>query len=184
MKKMIFLSLLLAGLIVIPAIAQEEPEAQAAPQAQGGGAQTADFGSPTPQFLSFSFGVPIGYSQDVEEVVAGFNFSLCFAVMDNLTIGFDRFSLQGPDSYGYTWEWNANLLRVTYAFAEAFGAAIGFGTLNGEAAANLGVFANLFQARAANGLAYSLGLRVDYLAATSDFTDGVIVFTIRASFGL
>jgi hypothetical protein len=164
MKRTLLLFFLLAGLIVVPAIAQ-------------------DFTSSRPQFLSFSFGVPIGYNLDAEEMVSGHNFGFDFAVMDNMTIGYDRLVLAG-DGFDYA----ANLMRVAFSFdgfgPQGSGAAIGFGSDGNEAVVSLGVFANLVQARAANGLAYGLGLRVDYLAPTDSFGDGSIIFTIRATFGL
>jgi len=165
MKKTILALFLLAGLIVVPAMAQ-------------------DFTSPRPQFLSFSFGVPIGYHLDHEEMASGHNFGFDFAVMDNMTIGYDRLSLAG-DGFAYA----ANLMRVAFSFdgfgPPGSGAAIGFGSDDsGDAMVSLGVFANIVQARAASGLAYGLGLRVDYLASTDSFGDGAILFTIRATFGL
>ena len=177
MKRTIFLSLLLAGLIVIPAMAQDAPETQ-----------TADFDSTRPQFLSFSIGIPIGYDLYAEEVAAGFHFGLTFAVMDTMQIGFDRFAVRNEDPA--LDDFYANLFRIGFALGEQFGFGFGFGSATTPGIAGtvpvigLGAYWNMFQSRAANGLAYGLGLRVDYIAPTEAFAEGVVLFTIRASFGL
>ena len=155
-KRTIFVVLLLAGIIAFPAIAQ-------------------DFTSPKAQFLSFSFGVPIGYDLNAEEMVAGSNFGIGFAVIENLTVAYDYINVAGAPS---------NLIRLSFSFAEQFGAAIGFGSRAANPVACLGVFGNFFQARAASGLVYGLGIRLDYLTPTSNFGDGTVLFNINASFGL
>ncbi|MDR2542433.1 MAG: hypothetical protein LBC80_03165 [Treponema sp.] len=152
MKRTIIAFFLLAGLIAIPAMAQ-------------------DFTSTKPQLFSFSIGVPIGYDLVSEDLVAGSNFGLGIAVADNLEVGFERMMA-------------ANLLRVAFAFTDQIGAGIGFGSLGGPACVILGISGTFYEARAANGIAYNMGIRVDYMAFTSSFGDGAILFTLRTSFGL
>jgi len=152
MKRTFIAVLLLAGLIAVPVMAQ-------------------DFESPKPQIFSFSFGVPLGYDLDVEDIIAGSHFGLSITVVDNMEVGFETLA-------------GANLIRLAYSFTDQFGAAIGYGRWGIRSAATLGIFGTFIQQRAANGIAYSLGIRVDYLADTDAFDSGRILFTPRMSFGL
>ncbi|MCL2293601.1 MAG: hypothetical protein FWC36_01865 [Spirochaetes bacterium] len=162
MKKTLLICILLAAFVIMPAAAQ-------------------DFTSARPQFLSFSFGVPIGFSanSDVDGVLAGQNFSLNFTVIENLTVGIDKFIVEG-DGFGY----DAIFMRIAYLFTDEFGASISFGDAGGEAGIGFGAFANLFQNRTRLGLTHAIQLRLDYLAQTDNFGDGVMLFTIGASLGL
>jgi hypothetical protein len=167
MKKMIFAFVLLAALVVTPVVAQ-------------------DFTSAKPQFFSLSFGIPIGYDLETEETVAGQNFTLTFAVLDNFTVGFDRFALASEVG-----EVTANFLRMAYSFTDDFGAAFGYGTMSDGAplpttssAISIGAFANLFQNRTSLGLTNAISLRLDYLAQTENFGDGAVLFTLGATLGL
>ena len=157
MKRIILALILLAGFIAIPAMAQ-------------------DFTSPKPQFVSFNFGVLGGYSLDSEDIVGANSFGVNIAVIENMEVGFERLNTV-----------DANLFRLAYYFGNQFGAAIGIGNVGtgvGNAGMSLGLFGNFFQARAANGLAYSLGMRADYLARTNAFDNGSIYIGLRAGFGL
>jgi len=149
MKKAILISLLLAGLVIVPATAQ-------------------NFQSERPQFLSFSIGAAAGFNLGSEDVVGGGCFSLNFPITDQIEVGLERLT-------------STNLIRISYQFNEMLGASIGFGT---NSSAVLGIYTDLYKARAANGIAYSLGVRLDYLADTSAFADGSFLISIRSSFGL
>ncbi|MDR0474605.1 MAG: hypothetical protein LBH43_13155 [Treponema sp.] len=157
MKRKITVLFLLAGLIVIPATAQ-------------------DFTSPKIQFLSFNFGVPVGYDLETKDMIAGSNFGIGFAVIDNLTVAYDNIATAVGNA--------ASLLRLSFSFSDKFGGALSFGGNKTVTYACLGVYGNFFQARAASGLAYGLGLRLDYLTRTDDFGKGKALFIINASFGL
>ena len=155
MKRTILVLLLLAGLIVVPAMAQ-------------------NFSSPRPQFLSFNVGVMGGYNLAVEEAIGASNFGINFMIIDNLELGIDRINTHdtiSPVSH--------TLLRASFWFTDQFGAAVGVGS-----DISFGIFANFLQVRAANGLAYSLGFRADYVAPTDAFGDGSIFVGLRATFGL
>jgi len=173
-----FLSLvLMAGLFAVPAMAQE---AQEAPAAGGGIQSAADFESPRPQFLAFHFGLPLGYSLYGDGgVVAGFNLGLDFAILDNLSVGFDHLNVRGEYE-----TFAANLLRLSFSFIDTAGAAIGFGAREGGTAISIGAFGNFFQGRSALGLVYSLGLRLDFVADPEDFGNGAIVFVLRTTVGI
>jgi len=186
MKKVLAL-VLFAGLAVIPAMAQ----------AQQGNVNLA---SPSPQFIAFNFGVPIGVSFAVEGktvFMSGYNFGMDFAILDNLTIGIDHNSLSGKyeedDGFGGTntvqVNEQANLLRLSFAFANLnagrLGAAFGFGQSSAtNLAVSLGAFGNFMQGRSQMGIAYSLGLRVDYIAPADDLKKGTVAFVIRTSLGI
>ncbi|MDR2542431.1 MAG: hypothetical protein LBC80_03155 [Treponema sp.] len=158
MKKTIIAFFLLAGLVVIPAMAQ-------------------DLESSRPKMFSFSVGIPIGYDLVEEDLIGGTNFGVGIVVADNLEVGFERML-------------DVNLLRVAFAFTDQIGVGIGYGAVpagGGDPAVPhviLGMSGTFFEARAANGIAYNMGIRVDYLAPTSGFGDGKVLFVLRTSFGL
>jgi len=175
MKKTFLSLVLLAGLVVVPAMAQD---AQGSPAIRG----EADFNSPQPQFLAFHFGLPLGYSMYGDGgFVAGFNLGFDFAILDNLSVGFDHINVAGEHD-----AFTANLLRLGFSFMDMAGAAIGFGSMNAGStmAISLGAFGNFFQGRSALGLVYSLGLRIDFVTEARNFDDGVIVFTLRTTLGI
>ncbi|MCL2442422.1 MAG: hypothetical protein FWD13_03035 [Treponema sp.] len=151
MKRTILALILLAGLIAVPAFAQ-------------------DFESPKPQFFTFNIGVPVGFDIGTNSVVAGTNFGISFVVAEKFEVGFDHFM-------------GLNFVRVAFSFSDILGAAIGYGGIGPNAI--IGVYGTFFQARAANGIAYNLGVRLDYMADTSNFSSGGnILVTFRTSFGI
>jgi len=105
MKRTVLALVLLAGLIAVPAMAQ-------------------DFTSTRPQFFSFSYGVPVGQSLEISEIVVGqaHNWSVAIAIMSNVDVGFDHVTLRGTN-----WEFKSDLLRVQYHFLEQVHVAFGFG---------------------------------------------------------
>ena len=167
MKRTVLVLVLLAGIMVIPATAQ-------------------DFSSPRPQFFSFSYNIPIGFNMGIEELVTGHthNFTLSFAVMDNVDIGFDRVALRR----GYEFVATANLIRIDFNFLRRFGAAFAFGFEDdGSSVLSLGISGNFFQARAASGFAYAMGLRFDYLMRLyhpDNIDQGTFFLGIRLTMGI
>jgi len=178
MKKTFVALVLLASLVAIPAMAQDAHGEQGSPAIRS----EADFNSPRPQFLAFHFGLPLGYSMYGNGgFVAGFSLGFDFAILDNLSIGFDHMNVTGEhDAFG------VNLLRMGFSFMDIAGAAIGFGAMDAGStmAISLGAFGNFFQGRSALGLVYSLGLRIDFVTEAQDFGDGAIVFTLRTTLGI
>jgi hypothetical protein len=180
MKKFVLLVLLAAVVFVLPVAAQ-------------------NFSSPKAQFISFSLGVPVGYNINTEEIAAGRNLGINFAIIDNLLVGYDYLYIANkatgtPANDASTY----NLIRLAYSFTDNFGAAVSFGshTDNGTpggggapvyvttAAAGFGAYADFFQNRSSIGFAYGFRLRVDYLAPTADFGKGALLFGIGANFGI
>ena len=163
MKRTILIIALLAVIAVMPALAQ-----------------TINANNPRPQFVSFNFGVPIRFNISDSSLSAAAGFGVNFAVIDNLTVGFDRLPAAGSA---------ANLLRLGLYVSDTFGAAFGLGidgtTPTPVVQLSLGAFANLFQARAASGLTYSMGLRIDYLGPATNFAgNGGVIFTLGVNFGI
>jgi len=176
MKKTFLSLVLMAGFVAVPLMAQEAP-------ATGGTQSVADFSSPRPQFLAFHFGLPLGYSMyDDGGFVAGFNLGFDFAILENLSVGFDHISVRGENLPAAGMR--ANLLRLGFSFIDVAGAAIGFGAMDGSTAISIGAFGNFFQGRSALGLVYSLGLRLDFVTDPTDFGEGSIVFVLRTTLGI
>jgi hypothetical protein len=168
MKRLSLVVFLVAAMAVLPLAAQ-------------------DFSSPKAQFISFSLGVPVGYSLAGEDIAAGQNLGLSFAIIDNLQIGYDHVSVTAAGTTPSTLAYN--LIRVAYSFTDTFGAAVSFGSggVSGAAstaATGIGAYADLFQKRAPIGFAYGIRIRVDYLANTDAFGDGTLAFGLGVNFGL
>jgi len=183
MKKTIFAVVLLTALLAIPVMAQE--------------ATGPNFSSKKPQYLAFNLGVPMGLSfadPDVSsKFVSGYNFGIDFAILDNLSVGYDRLEMRGNAAISPL---TTNLFRAAFTFLTtdlaSVGAALGFGqgtftgtgaTVNGLAM-SLGIYGNFFENRSAYGLTYSLGLRVDYVVPAGEFGQGVLAFTLRTTLGM
>ena len=150
MKRTVLIGLLLAALVVMPAMAQ-------------------NMNSPAPQFISFTFGVPVGYDLAAETSTAATSFGFNFVLADNMSVG-----LYNLD--------NTFLLRLNFAFAGTMGATIGYGESN---TLNLGAFVNLFQQRSPRGFAYGMNFRLDYLVDhTADIAKGKIFFTLGMNIGI
>jgi hypothetical protein len=137
------------------------------------------------QFLSFDVGVAMGVDLSGTKVAGGSNVGINFAVIDNLLIGINALT------YGTSGVANASTyagLRLGYSFMPMLGAAIGFGANTTAAVAKpavtLGVYSNLFQAKAASGFVYGLGLKIDYLAETDGFDKGKLLFGLGMNFGI
>jgi len=181
MKKTIFAVVLLIPFIAVPVTAQETTG--------------PNFSSKKPQYLAFNLGVPLGVSFNSADAsnkfVAGYNFGIDFAILDNLCVGYDRLELRGDAAISPI---STNLFRAAFTFMSmdlgSFGAALGFGqgtftgVSNNALAMSLGVYGTFFENRSAYGLTYSLGLRIDYLAPTTDFGQGVFAFTLRTTLGM
>ncbi|MDR1904899.1 MAG: hypothetical protein LBQ88_21785 [Treponema sp.] len=152
--------------------------------------EAADFTLPAPQFLAFDIGAGLGFSFSEEYAIgtdqAGgvTNFGVRISALENLIVGLDSLIAYGgnPGSTGFLFTG----LRFGYNFIPQAGATIGIGysTLASKVAVSLGVYGDLFQKRAANGLTTGLKIRIDYFAPVSDSSKGTIVFTPAFSFGL
>jgi len=160
-RTIVFISLL-AMIAVFPVIAQQDSGAK-------------------PGVFALRIGLPIGYDLNSEDMTTGLNFGIDFAVLDQLAVGYDYMSVNGD---------TANLLRFSYTLltqpAGCVGMAFGIGSVdNGspETGMSIGAFWTPFQHRSAQGLAYGLNMRFDYIAQATNFGDGKILFTLGTYFG-
>jgi len=175
MKRTVLALVLLVGLVAVPAMAQ-------------------DFTSARPQFLSFSYGIPIGYSLELGEVVVGqaHNWSVAVSIMNNVDVGFDRISLRGPKVAPGVKVWDqpftANLLRVQYHLNERLYMAFGFGLTPDEGSVlSIGGGGNFFQSRSASGYTFAMGVKIDYVAllmTPDSLSEGVVFLALRMTLGI
>jgi opacity protein-like surface antigen len=147
-------------------------------------AAAQDFSSPNPQFIAFNLGVALGpeFSNN-GGFAGGSNFGFDFAVLDNLTVGFDSIATRSNGNSTVTRAYNG--LRLGYTFTPRIGAALGIGSTG--AASNtitLGLVVNLLNNRSSAGFAYGLKLRADYVAQTNALDTGALLFVVGYSFGL
>ena len=167
MKRVFLVFVLLAGLVVAPAMAQT-------------------FTGTRPQFFSFSYTIPIGFSLEISEIVTGqaHNFTVSFALMEHAEVGFDHITLRGD----LGWETSAHLVRVQVNFLQFLGAAFGFGiSENDGSVLSVGLTGNFFQARAPSGFTFAMGLRADYVTHLNhpeDLALGFLFVGLRMTVGI
>jgi opacity protein-like surface antigen len=142
-----------------------------------------DFSSPNPQYITFNLGVVLGPEfADDGGFAGGSNFGFDFAILDQLTVGFERISTVSNGNISVTRDYNG--LRLGYSFTPLIGAALGFGTNGTDDSITLGLFANLLGGRGSYGITHNLKLRVDYVAAVDALDEGALLFIVGYSFGI
>jgi hypothetical protein len=156
-------------------------------------AAAQDFSSPTPQFVAFNIGVVVGPELlDDAGIAGGTNFGVDFAIIDNLTVGFDRIVTASNNAVANVTR-SYNGIRLSYNFTPQIGAALGFGSADYTGGSGipgdpetvtLGLYTNLFSTRGASGIASGLKIRADYVVPVNELAQGALLFVVGYSFGL
>jgi len=131
--------------------------------------------------ISVENGFDLGYNLATNNIGSAFHISVAVGLTDRLQGEFDFVTGDGTANFQ-----NYRLLGLNYAIVPRFGACVEVGQniTAAVAVAGIGLYANLFERNVQGSLQAGLKLRVDYIAPTTGFANGLVRIGTSVTVGM